>query len=500
MRIRATCTEIRVSGCPGLEIACKAVATGTKTGEENWSDRSSSLSKSVTIAEFDPYTLSVAKNQFTAIGCGDLASFVFPDSEELISICASVCLTRNSVPSDGSCSGVGCCWTTAPIGLRSFDIRLRSLNQTPSWAVGFANKAFVVEREWFRRNSRMLEQQFSSGVDDPSAMDSLAIPAVLDWTLGNSSANSAGVDSTEYSGYRCNWSDGFRGNPYVLNGCQDVDDCEQPETYPCYGICKTEIGSYQCICPPGTYGNPAIERCFSSKNLFTASGVVIAGPALGFELCSSASPFSSTVEGKESEKQLISLNKDIADRMRIFGLKELEKATNDFDKTRILGREGHGTVYKGILSDQRVVAIKRSKIIVQREIDQFINEVAILPQINHRNVVQLFGCCLETEVPLLVYEFISNGTLSNHLHVQGARSLSWDYRLRIAAETARALAYLHSAAFISVFHRDVKSANILLDDNFTAKVSDFGASRSVPLDLDLSNKCFLMNRTTIRFG
>ncbi|KAF5457930.1 hypothetical protein F2P56_022001 [Juglans regia] len=183
------------------------------------------------------------------------------------------------------------------------------------------------------------------------------------------------------------------------------------------------------------------------------------------------------------QQQLSSSDHVNIESNKLFSSKDLEVATDQFNVNRILGQGGQGTVYKGMLSDGRIVAVKRSVIIDEERLEEFVNEVVILSRINHRNVVKLLGFCLETEVPLLVYEFVPNGTLAHYLDNQNEEFLlTWGMHLRIATEVAGALFYLHSAASSPIYHRDIKTTNILLNEKYRAKVADFGTSRSVAID------------------
>ncbi|KAK9065265.1 hypothetical protein SSX86_016648 [Deinandra increscens subsp. villosa] len=166
--------------------------------------------------------------------------------------------------------------------------------------------------------------------------------------------------------------------------------------------------------------------------------------------------------------------------VQIFKYRELEKATGHFDPVNELGDGGFGTVYQGKLKDGRVVAVKRLYENNYKRVEQFMNEVGILAHLRHRNLVSLYGCTTHhSRELLLVYEYIPNGTVADHLHGEKSSpgSPTWCTRMNIAIETASALVYLHAS---DVIHRDVKTNNILLDTSFTVKVADFGLSRLFP--------------------
>lgn len=162
----------------------------------------------------------------------------------------------------------------------------------------------------------------------------------------------------------------------------------------------------------------------------------------------------------------------------IYSCKELEKAADFFSEKRRLGNGAYGTVYCGKLNNDEWVAIKRIR---HRDaadsIEQVINEIKLLSSVSHPNLVRLLGCSIDNEEQILVYEFMPNGTLSQHLHREKGSVLPWPVRLTIATETAQAISYLHNAMHPPIYHRDIKSSNILLDDDYRSKVADFGLSR-----------------------
>ncbi|KAB1211686.1 Wall-associated receptor kinase-like 22 [Morella rubra] len=330
-------------------------------------------------------------------------------------------------PSD--CKVINCCQTAIPSRLEEFSLSVKPINEGK---VGESvRSAFLVDTEWFKENFRM------------PIPDNYTVAVAIQWQINSSLFNSLGLsgnaegsstsptyhcsNQTAFGNNRslafiCSCKRGYEGNPYLPEGCQGV---------------STGVGvPFLLISGWGSYKFLKKRKMMKCKEkFFKRNG------------------------GLLLQQQLSSSEVNVGNP-NLFTSKDLEKATDHFNVNRILGQGGQGTVYKAMLPDGKIIAVK-----------------------SQRNVVKLLGCCLETEVPLLVYEFIPNGTLFQYLHNRNEDfSLTWNMRLRIATEIAGALFYLHSAASSPVYHRDIKSSNILLDEKYRAKIADFGISRSIAVD------------------
>ncbi|KAJ4803891.1 Wall-associated kinase family protein [Rhynchospora pubera] len=330
------------------------------------------------------------------------------------------------------------------------------------------------------------------------------MPFLLDWTVGNTTCDFARTNQSSFAcksknsncssiapGYLCNCIDGYEGNPYLEEGCQDIDECANQNSCSNRGNCHNTQGGYYCSCPFGWRHTRNNSRQCEFNVVPLAIGTCAAIVALSFLGISIYAILERRDLSKIKEKyfqqhggwillEKIKSNQEFG--FTIFTKQQIEQATNNFDSANIIGHGGQGTVYKGTLRDH-IAAIKKCNIVDENKKKEFGKEMLILSQINHKNIVRLLGCCLEVEVPMLVYEFIPNGTLFHRIHNKKQGScISLATRLIIAQESAEALAYLHFSTSPPIFHGDVKSANILLDQNCTAKVSDFGASILAPTD------------------
>ncbi|XP_050368784.1 wall-associated receptor kinase 2-like [Argentina anserina] len=456
-----------------------------------------------------PYTVSDSKNKFYAVGCDTYAIVRgFRGGEELITGCMSICSSLASIDKN-LCTGIGCCQINIPSGLNNVSVEVNSYyNHTKVWDFNPCSYAFLEEEGQFNLSTSSFQQLNST----------VRLPIVLNWAIGNEEdpCNEAQKredyackgNSSCYNrsikgsvGYLCECLPGYEGNPYHPNGCTDVDECTNSTICDHSSTCENLVGNYTCKCPEGqtNYGNiniPCVNINGKSKNtaLHISLGVclsIVMVLVVSFWMYCGMKrrKFNQLKEKyfKENGGLLLQQklkNFDGPQAAKIFTKEELKNATNNFADSGKIGEGGYGTVYKGTLPDKKEVAIKVSKSNAPiTQSNQFVNEVIVLSQINHRNVVRLLGCCLETQTPLLVYEFVGNGTLYEHIHIKNGKGpLSFGLRMKIATETAGSLAYLHYSTSMQIVHRDVKATNILLDENFTAKVSDFGASKLVPED------------------
>ncbi|KAJ1259374.1 hypothetical protein BS78_10G149600 [Paspalum vaginatum] len=162
---------------------------------------------------------------------------------------------------------------------------------------------------------------------------------------------------------------------------------------------------------------------------------------------------------------------------------ELYDITGGFARENVLGEGGFGCVFKGTLGDGKVVAVKQLKGGGGQGEREFQAEVEIISRVHHRHLVSLVGYCIAEDHRLLVYDYVSNNTLHHHLHGRGRPVMDWSTRIKIAAGSARGLAYLHEDCHPRIIHRDIKSSNILLDDQFEAQVADFGLARLAENDV-----------------
>ncbi|KAK9053877.1 hypothetical protein SSX86_024952 [Deinandra increscens subsp. villosa] len=298
------------------------------------------------------------------------------------------------------------------------------------------------------------------GEDIPAVSLNVQVVKLGWWMKGHCRCSDGGI-CTEFvspvdggAAYRCRCEDGFVGDGYKDNlGCRKGSSGCNPSEF-LFGHCK------------------------GSKRAGVLVGVVTIGVSSIACACLIYCYIRHHAMAKSRGKSSRRLCETKGITIPVYPFKEVERATNGFSDKQKLGTGGYGTVYKCKLRKGEWVAIKRIKHRYDTDnIDEVMNEINLLSSVSHPNLVRLLGCSFDKDDQILVYEFMPNGTLSQHLQKERGDGLPWPVRLTIAIDIAQAIAYLHSTMNPPIYHRDVKSCNILLDYNFTTKLADFGLSK-----------------------
>ncbi|KAG8378196.1 hypothetical protein BUALT_Bualt08G0112700 [Buddleja alternifolia] len=473
--------EVLAISLDGLMKVASSVAS------DCYDESGSQINGAISELTLSKFPISSTRNKFIAIGCDTYALTDGSDVWKRMSAgCVSWCGSIDSVVT-GTCPGIGCCQTSIPKGIRDFLVDIQNFRyHTRIESFNPCVYAFVVETEAFH---------FST-TDHRDLQNRKTVPVVLDWSVGNMTCleaqenlstyacranHSECSDSSNGIGYNCNCLTGFHGNPYHVDGCEDINECSTLE--PCEGKCTNLKGSYLCSCPKGFEGDGKKDGagCHSKSNtndstiFYVASGFLI--PAVG----------SFWIFWWLKQKKEVKLRKNLFCQngglelekiLRTFTAEDLKMATDNYNKNNVILEQHSGVIYKGILRDesQQQVMIKTLYEPNNWNVDVFVRKISILSQIEKKNVLRLVGCCLETQVPVLVYKFVGvKSSLVDYIHDDAlAISLSWDIRLRIAMEAATTLAYLHhDAAVAALIHGNLNSSSILLDHDYTVKVDDF---------------------------
>ncbi|XP_047094468.1 wall-associated receptor kinase 2-like [Lolium rigidum] len=467
--------EVRVM----LNVAFQCFNTD---GDVNWQ-----YDGAVNMTENSVYRISSAQNQLFVLGC---STFIYAGSgppglhsRSYYGGCVAYC-KDSSTPQNDACDGIGCCRSNIPPGLTDTQMQLstwshKGLDYSP------CNYAFIVEKG-----------NYSFRAADLLGMpQNKTMPMRLDWAIRDSglscnstqqgacvSGNSSCDNSINGPGYVCHCIKGYEGNPYVRSGCQNIDECVR-KPCPMNSKCVDTPGSFNCTCNKGykREGNSTTWSCNPNGRKFPLAAKLTIGIVLGVSLIviallSALVFFQKRQLDKSFEKNGGKILENVKG-LTIFtkeGLKKITRNNSDF-----LGNGSFGKVYKGILPDDTIVAVKASIIINEDTRKEFTDEVEIQSNMIHKNILRLVGCCLEVEVPMLVYEFAANGSLQDILHQNKNQELPLDLRLDIAIGSAEGLKYMHSSTTQAIRHGDVKPDNILLDDKLTPKISDFGLSKLI---------------------